>query len=56
MTKLIQTLRQALADRRAYHRALAEIAQLDARELSDMRVDRETLQAGAYRAIYGMGR
>lgn len=56
MTQLIRTIRQALADRRAYNRALAEIAQLDARELSDMRVDRETLQAGAYRAVYGAGR
>ena len=56
MTKLIQTVRQALADRRAYNRALAEIALLDERELRDMRVDRETLQAGAYRTVYGSAR
>ena len=56
MTNLIQTIRQALADRRAYSRALAEIAQLDERELRDMRVDRETLQDGAYRAVYGGAR
>ena len=56
MINLIQTIRQALADRRAYSRALAEIAQLDERELRDMRVDRETLQDGAYRAVYGGAR
>ena len=53
MTKLIQTIRQALVARRAYNRALAEIALLDERELSDMRVDRETLQTYAYRRVYG---
>lgn len=56
MTKLIQTIRQALADRRAYNRALAEIALLDERELTDMRVTREALQAGAYREVYGVAR
>ena len=56
MNKLIETIRRALADRRAYNRAIAEIAQLDARELRDMRVDRETLQANAYRAVYGAAR
>jgi uncharacterized protein YjiS (DUF1127 family) len=56
MSNLIRTIRQALANRRAYNRALAEIAQLDARELNDMRVDRETLVTGAYRAVYGTAR
>jgi uncharacterized protein YjiS (DUF1127 family) len=53
MTKLIQTLRTALANRRAYNRAILEIEHLDRRELNDMNVDRETLIAGAYREIYG---
>lgn len=53
MTKLITTLRTALANRRAYSRAILEIENLDARELSDMNVDRETLIAGAYRQVYG---
>lgn len=53
MTTLIAKFRAALANRRAYFRAIAEIEQLDSRELADMGVDRETLVAGAYREIYG---
>ena len=53
MTKLITTLRTALANRRAYNRVMLEIENLDARELSDMNVDRGTLIAGAYRQVYG---
>ena len=56
MNTIIVKLRIALANRRAYHRALAEIEQLDNRELSDMGVDRDTLVAGAYRAVYGAAR
>ncbi len=56
MTKLITKLRQALANRRAYNLAIAEIEQLDNRELADMGVDKETLVAGAHRAIYGITR
>lgn len=56
MTKLIATLRTALANRRAYHRALDEIAKLDARELADMNVDRDTLATSAYRMVYGAAR
>ncbi|MCW6508647.1 DUF1127 domain-containing protein [Lichenifustis flavocetrariae] len=56
MTNLIRNLRTALANRRAYNRAIAEIANLDERELSDMRVDRETLVAGVYREVYGATR
>ena len=56
MTNLIAKFRIALANRRAYHTALAEIEQLDNRELSDMGVDRDTLVAGAYRAVYGAAR
>ena len=56
MTTLITKLRTALANRRAYFRAIAEIEQLDNRELIDMGVDRETLVAGAYREIYGVAR
>ena len=53
MTAFISALRTALAKRRAYNRAIAEIAQLNARELSDMGVDQSTLIAGARREIYG---
>jgi uncharacterized protein YjiS (DUF1127 family) len=53
MTAFISALRTTLAKRRAYNRAIAEIAQLNARELSDMGVDQSTLIAGARREIYG---
>ncbi|MDX7951889.1 DUF1127 domain-containing protein [Lichenihabitans sp. Uapishka_5] len=56
MTHIIAKLRAVLANRRAYHRAIAEIAQLDERELTDMGVDRETLVAGAYSEVYGVAR
>lgn len=56
MTKLISTLRTALANRRAYNRAILDIEHLDTRELNDMNVDRETLIAGAYRQVYGATR
>lgn len=56
MTKLINTLRAALSNRRAYKRAIREIEQLDSRELNDMNVDRETLIAGVYRQVYGVDR
>lgn len=56
MAKLINTLRTALANRRAYNRIILEIEHLDTRELNDMNVDRETLIAGAYREVYGAAR
>ncbi|MDX7951539.1 hypothetical protein P7D22_10205 [Lichenihabitans sp. Uapishka_5] len=56
MTKFITTLRVALSNRRAYHRALNEIAKIDARELNDMNVDRETLVGAAHRQVYGHAR
>ena len=56
MTKLIATVRTALAKRRAYHRALNEIAKLDARDLDDLNVDRGTLITGAYSHVYGAAR
>lgn len=56
MNTLIAKFRIALANRRAYQRAIAEIEQLDNRELTDMGVDRDTLVAGAYRAVYGAAR
>lgn len=56
MTTLFTKIRTALANRRAYNRAIAEIVQLDTRELNDMGVDRETLVAGAFREIYGAAR
>ena len=56
MTKLISTLRIALANRRAYNRIINEIASLDARDLDDLNVDRATLIAGAHRQVYGAAR
>lgn len=56
MTKFIANLRTTLAKRRAYNRAVLEIEQLDARELADMHVDRQTLVASAYREVYGAAR
>lgn len=56
MPKIIATLRTALANRRAYHRALDEIAKIDARELRDMNVDRDTLVGAAHRQVYGHAR
>ena len=56
MTTLFSKIRIAIANRRAYHRAVAEIEQLDIRELNDMGVDRDTLVAGAFREIYGAAR
>jgi uncharacterized protein YjiS (DUF1127 family) len=56
MLRLIQKLREANAQRRAYRQAISEIVQLDERELADLRVDRETLMAGVYREFYGAAR
>ena len=56
MTKIIANLRTALSNRRAYTCAIAEIQQLDARELADMNIDRDTLMAGVHRQVYGAAR
>lgn len=56
MSKLIATLHTALVNRRAYHRALNEIAKLDARDLDDLNVTRGTLIEGVYSHVYGAAR
>jgi uncharacterized protein YjiS (DUF1127 family) len=56
MSNLVQKLRTALAQRRAYRRAVAEIAAMDERELADLRVDPGTLIAGVFQEVYGSGR
>lgn len=53
MTNLIEKLQTAIAHRRAYNRALNEIAKIDARELADLHTDRSALIANAYREVYG---
>ena len=56
MTKMIATLRHALANRRAYNRALVEISLIAERELADMNIDRDSLIANAHRQVYGAAR
>lgn len=56
MSNLIASLRTAIANRRAYNRAIVEIEHLAARELADMNVDRDTLIANVHQQIYGVAR
>lgn len=56
MSKMIAALRTALANRRAYNRALVEISLIAERELADMNIDRDLLIANAHRQIYGIAR
>lgn len=53
ITNLIAAFRKRRADRRRYNRAIAEIEQLNIRDLIDLDADSADLMRGAYRQIYG---
>ena len=51
----IYALMTRIADYRAYRRTVAELSDLNTRELTDLGLNRASIHAAAYEAVYGAG-